>query len=322
MAWYITRRVLWSVLAVWVILTITFGLIYVTPDAGLADFQFQMSMAGSDPDEAAAIYERIRGTDRPAFEQYRDYMMNFVTFNWGWSNMRSQTVMDVLQTAYPYSLMYGVPSVIISTVLGLFIGLYSATHQYTRADYAATFFAFFGLSIPNFWFAIILLVIFGVFLGWVPIYYRTGVPTWSLENARQLILPVIVLTTASIAGMMRYARAEALEYVNATFVKTAKAKGASSRTILYKHIFRPAAVPLSTILVSDLLSIIFVAAYLVEVVFAIPGLGYVSYQAIINRDTSVVLATVLIPAFIAILGNLMQDIIYTVLDPRIDFDDR
>ena len=322
MAWYIGRRVLWAVFAVWVVLTITFGLIYITPDANMEAFAFERAMAGADPDQAREMYERQRGLDRPVFDQYRDYMLNYVTFNWGWSHSRSQTVMDVLKDAYPYSLMYGVPSIIISTVLGLLIGLYSATHQYTRADYAGTFFAFFGLSIPNFWFAIILLLVFGEVLGWAPVLYRTNVPAWSWENVHQNILPIIVLTTASIAGMMRYARAEALEYVNATFVKTAKAKGASSRTILYKHIFRPAAVPLSTILVSDLLSIIFVASYLVEVVFGIPGLGLISFNAIVNRDTAVVLATVLIPAFIAIIGNLTQDILYTILDPRISYGDR
>ncbi len=323
MKWYIGRRVLWSFFAVWVVLTVTFGLMYITPDYQAQDFAFQAAQEGGDPQEALEAYQQARGTDRPFFEQYQEYMLNFLSFNWGWSHSRSQPVMEVLANAYPYSLMYGVPSIIISVILGLLIGLYSATHQYTRADYAATFFAFFGLSIPDFWFAIILLLIFGVILGWVPITFQTDVATFSWDNVRQLILPVTVLTLSSIAGMMRYSRAEALEYVDAEFVKTAKAKGASSRSILYKHIFRPAAVPLSTLLVSDLLGIIFVASYLVEVVFAIPGLGYVSYDALVNQqDTPLVLATVLIPAFLAIIGNLMQDIVYTILDPRIDYGDR
>ncbi len=325
MKWYIGRRIAWAVFAVWVVLTVTFAMMYIAPDANMAEFQFEQAMQGVDPDEAQDTYETIYGYDRPVFEQYRDYMLNFITLNWGWSHGRSQTVMDVLAEAYPYSLMYGVPSVVISTILGLLIGLYSATHQYTRTDYAATFFAFFGLSIPNFWFAIILILVFAELLGWLPGHFSShrlneGVFSW--QNFSQLLLPIIVLTTASIAGMMRYARAEALEYVEADFVKTAKAKGASHRSIVYKHIFRPAAVPLSTILVSDLLSVIFIASYLVEVVFAIPGLGYVSYIAIVDQDTALVLATVLIPAFIAIIGNLMQDIVYTILDPRIDYGDR
>lgn len=320
MLMYIGRRLLWAVVAVWLVLTVTFALIYVTPDQQMADFAFQQAQGGDG--SATDTWERIHGLDQPIFDQYRDYMLNFLTLNWGWSQSRSQSVMATLSSAYPYSLMYGIPSIILSTILGLAIGLYSATHQYTRTDYAATFFAFFGLSIPNFWFAIILLLIFGVTLGWVPILFDTKAPVFSWQNVHQLILPVVVLTTASIAGLMRYARAEALEYVRAPFIKTAKAKGASQRAILYKHIFRPAAVPLSTILVSDLLGIIFVASYLIEVVFGIPGLGWVSYRAIIQQDTALVLATVLIPAFISILGNLMQDIVYTILDPRISYSDR
>ena len=122
--------------------------------------------------------------------------------------------------------------------------------------------------------------------------------------------------------MMRYARAEALEYVEAEFVKTAKAKGVDERTIVLKHVFRPAAVPLATILVGDLLGIIFVGSYLIEVVFGIPGLGLLSFKAITNQDTALVFGTVFVPTFLAIIGNLAQDIAYVVLDPRIDYGDR
>jgi len=121
---------------------------------------------------------------------------------------------------------------------------------------------------------------------------------------------------------MRYSRAEALEYVEADFVKTARAKGVSERRVLYRHIFRPASVPLATILVGDILTIVLASSYLIEVVFGIPGLGKLSFDAIVNQDTELVLGTVLVPAFLVILSNLAQDIAYTVLDPRIDYGDR
>jgi peptide/nickel transport system permease protein len=140
--------------------------------------------------------------------------------------------------------------------------------------------------------------------------------------ARQLVLPVVVLVTGTIAGIMRYSRAEALEYVEAEFVKTAKSKGADGYRILTRHILRPAAVPLMTILVGDILGIFLAASYLVEVVFGIPGLGQLSYNAIIAQDTSLVLGTTLIFTFISVIGNLIQDVAYTVLDPRIDYGDR
>jgi peptide/nickel transport system permease protein len=252
-------------------------------------------------------------------------MLNYIQGDWGWSDTRSQPALQAILEVIPYSMMYGVPSVILSTVIGMGIGLYTATKQYTKTDYAATFVAFFGVSIPNFWFGIILLLVFGVQLGWFPILFDSELAmenTFSLANLRQLTLPIIVLSTSAIAGNMRYARAEALEYVQADFVKTARAKGATGRRILTKHIFRPALVPLSTLLVGDLLGLILTASYLVEVVFGIPGLGRLSLDAITNQDTALVLGTTFIPVFVAVVGNLLQDIAYTVLDPRIDFGDR
>jgi len=332
MRWYIIRRVAWAGVATLVILTVTFVLMYLTPDTRLLELQFQAAQAGQDPEQVAAAAAEARGLDDPFLVQYADFMRNILTLNWGWSTTRSQTVMDALTDAIPYSMMYGVPAVILSTVIGLAIGLYSAVNQYTKTDYVATFFAFFGISIPNFWFAIILLVIFGAWLGWVDILFDPtlakvdgqftlgAILSWA--NIKQLILPIFVLTTTSVASMMRYARAEALEYVEAEFVKTAKAKGVDERTIVLKHIFRPAAVPLATILVGDLLGIIFVGSYLIEVVFGIPGLGLLSFNAIVNQDTALVFGTIFVPTFIAIIGNLAQDIAYVILDPRIDYGDR
>jgi len=322
MAGYIGKRVAWAVVASFVILTITFVLLRITPNPQLASVQLEAAQAGADAEEAVEAYRVQRGLDEPLYVQYFDYLRNMATLDWGWSETNSMPVTQAIAEAIPYSLMYAVPSLLLSTVLGLVIGLYSATHQYTKKDYAATFFAFFGLSIPDFWFAIILLVVFGSFLNWVPILFDPNAAVLSLANAQQLVLPVVVLTLSSIAGLMRYSRAEALEYVEAEFVKTARAKGVSERRVLYRHIFRPASVPLATILIGDLLTIVLASSYLIEVVFGIPGLGKLSFDAIVNQDTELVLGTVLVPAFLVIISNLAQDIAYTVLDPRIDYGDR
>lgn len=322
MTWYVVRRVAWAVVVAWLILTVTFVLLDVTPDAGAAELQFQAAQGSGSAASAQEAYEQARGLDRPLSERYTNYMVNLATGDWGWSDTRSQPVVDAIAEAYPYSLMYAFPAILLSTVLGFAIGLYSATHRYTKIDYIGTFVAFFGLSIPNFWFGIILLLVFGVTLGWVPILFDPTVAVFSVANAKQLVLPVFVLTTGTIATEMRYSRAEALEYVRADFVKTARAKGAGERRILLWHIFRPALVPLSTILVGDVLGLFLTASYLVEIVFGIPGLGRLSLDALLNQDTSLVLGTTLIPVFVAVIGNLLQDIAYTVLDPRIDYGDR
>ena len=321
-AWYILARVGWALVVAFIILTVTFVLLDVTPDAQAAELEFRTAEGGGSAEAAREAYERARGLDRPLWVRYQNYLVNIATFNWGWSDTRSQPVVEAILDAYPYSLMYGLPAILISTILGIGIGLYSATHQYTKADYLGTFVAFFGLSIPNFWFGIILLLVFGVYLGWVPVLFDPNVPTFSAANAVQLVLPVFVLTTGTIASEMRYSRAEALEYVQAEFVKTARAKGADETRILLRHIFRPALVPLSTILVGDLLGLILTTSYLVEVVFGIPGLGRLSLDALLNQDTALVLGTTFIPVFIAVIGNLLQDIAYTVLDPRIELGER
>jgi peptide/nickel transport system permease protein len=168
-------------------------------------------------------------------------------------------------------------------------------------------------------------LLFAVQLGWVPVLFDAELARTrplSLANARQLVLPVFVLGTSAIASTMRYARAEALEYVRAAFVKAARAKGASEWRILTRHVLRPTLVPLSTILVGDLLGIILSASYLVEVVFGIPGLGRLSLEAIRRQDTALVLGTTLVPVLVAVLGNLLQDLAYALLDPRIDYGDR
>jgi peptide/nickel transport system permease protein len=322
MHWYVVRRVAWALVATYLILSLTWGLLAVTPNPAAEQMQFQAAASGGSAEAAREAFEARRGLDRSPWVRYREYMVNMVTLNWGWSQSRSQPVVDAIGSALPYTALYSIPTTILSVLLGLTIGLYSATHQYTRSDYAATFFAFFGYAIPNFWFAIILLLIFGVQLGWFPVVFDSDLPLLSLAMARQLVLPVVVLVTGTIAGVMRYSRAEALEYVEAAFVKTAKAKGASGYRILSRHVLRPAAVPLMTILVGDILGIFLAASYLVEVVFGIPGLGQLSYNAILAQDTSLVLGTTLIFTFVSVVGNLVQDVAYTVLDPRIDYGDR
>lgn len=322
MTWYISRRALWALIASFIIMSVTFGFLAASPDPTASTVAFDAAQEGGDPQEAVETYEATRGEDRPLFEQYTDFMYSMYTLDWGNSFMYDTDVLTVIADAWIYSAVIVIPSTILAVLIGFGVGLYSSTHQYTKTDYAATFAAFFGISVPNFWLAIMLILIFAVILGWFPASYDTSVPFWSLEHLHQLILPLFVLTTAAIASEMRYARAETLEYVNAEWTKTARAKGVSEWRIMFRHIFRPATPVLITILVADFVGIIFATSYVIEVIFGIPGLGLVSYNAIINQDTPLVLATTLIPVIIAILGNLLQDVLYTVLDPRISYEGR
>jgi peptide/nickel transport system permease protein len=267
-------------------------------------------------------------------EQYIDYMTGIFTLDWGYSFSQEQPVLGAIGDAWVESAQYFVPATVISAVVGYAIGLYSALNQYTVTDYFGSFVAYFGISVPNFWFAIVLILIVGVWfrdavIFGIPLeplslrtFYDSRAPTFSVRNAKQLILPVIVLSTASVAGQMRYSRAQALEYANSEFVKAARAKGASMWRVLIRHIFRVALVPLSTILIVDILAVLFAGSFIIEAIFQIPGLGRLALDAINQKDTQLVIATTLIPVFLAIIGNLLQDLAYVWLDPRIDYGDR
>jgi peptide/nickel transport system permease protein len=320
--WYVVRRVAWALVATYLILTATFGLLVLTPDAGAASLTFEAATSGEDAEAAQQAYERRTGRSKPVLERYRNYLVNVATLHWGWSDTRSQPVTAALADAWPYTLLYGVPALCLSVVLGLAVGLYSATHRHTTADRLATLVAFLGLSVPNFWLGIVLILLFAVELGWVPVVFDPSLPTFSPANARQLVLPVLTLATSTVAGQMRYARAETMEYLRAPFVTAARSKGVSERRVLGFHVLRPALVPLITVLVSDLLGVVVTASYLVEYVFGIPGIARLNYRAIVNGDTALVLGTTTVFVLVAVLGNLLQDLAYTVLDPRIDYGDR
>ncbi|OYR70712.1 ABC transporter permease [Halorubrum sp. E3] len=319
---YVTARVLWAAVVSLVIVTVTFLLLAAAPNPAVQRAATQAALQGGDPAEAAERVRELRGLNQPLHVRYFDYLRSVYTLDWGWSVSRSQPVMEAVTQALYYTAQYSIPWTILTVILGPLVGVYSAANMYSWKDHAATGFAFFGYAIPNFFFGIILLLIFGVWLEWIPITYNTGVPVFSVENAIQLAVPVFVLVTGSIGAVMRVSRNESAEFQNADFMKTAKAKGVSPLRAYAYHVMRPTLVPLSTTLVGQLLALFLGASLLVEVVFAIPGLGRLTYEALLAQDTNLVLGTTLFFTFVAVIGNLIEDLVFTVLDPRISYDDR
>jgi peptide/nickel transport system permease protein len=322
LGWYVVRRVAWALVVTFVIVSITWALLAASPNPQISQAATQAALQGGNPAEAAERARELRGLDAPLYQRYIDYVVGVYTLDWGWSQTRNQPVTAAILNALYYTVQYSIPWTLLVILLGPLVGLYSSATRYSWKDHAATGFAFFGYAIPNFFFGLILLLIFGVQLGWIPVIYNTDVAVFSVENAIQLAMPVFVLVTGSIGAIMRVSRNESAEYMNADFVKTAKAKGVSQLRIYGRHVLRPTMVPLSTTIVGYLLVLFVGSSLLVEVVFSIPGLGRLLYRAIVAQDTSVVLGTTLFFTFVATVGNLIQDLVYTVLDPRIDFDDR
>lgn len=317
---YIIRRVIYAILIAFGVVTCTFILLRVGPSSPADKYLANMSARTQNPSQVVAAIESRYGLDKPIYQQYADWLVNLAHGDWGWSFSTSMPVLKLIARHWIYSFQLILLSMLFSASLGLLIGVYSAIRPYTRTDYLATFFSFIGISVPNFWLGIMLILVFAVQLGWFKTYYDTGLPLFSLANLKALVLPVITLGTGMMAGYTRYARSATLENLRKEFVRTARAKGLPERTVIGKHVFRNAILPIITIIMFDLSGVVFGGAYLTEIIFGIPGLGRISFNAVFANDYAVVVATTLIGSMVVLLTNLATDIVYTWLDPRIRYD--
>ena len=317
---YIIRRLIYAFLIAFGVVTITFILLRIGPTSPADKYLANISARTQDPSKVIEAVEARYGLDKPIYEQYFSYMVSLARGDWGWSFSTSLPVIELIKRHWLYSFQLILLSMLFASSLGLLIGVYSAVKQYTKIDYLATLFSFTGISIPNFWLGIMLILIFSVWLGWFKTYYDTGLPMFSLANLKALILPVITLGTGMMAGHTRYARSATLDNLRKDFVKTARAKGLPEYMVIGKHVLRNAILPIITIIMFDLASVVFGGAYLTEIIFGIPGLGQISYNAIFANDYPVVITITLIGAMVVLLTNLATDIVYTWLDPRIRYD--
>jgi peptide/nickel transport system permease protein len=328
MRWLLLRRLLWTIFAVWLVLSGTFVLFAYTPDPNEALIRMATFDPSEDPNEtvqeqkeAIAAYREARNYDEPVLDRYANWMVGYTTLNWGYSHSRGKPVIDVIVKRAPVTLTYLLPAILLALVGGLGIGLYAATHQGGLVDSIGTSMAYVGFGLPIFFLGEALAAVAVSHFGLVLLSVDERYGLWTVHNIDAFVLPMIVMMVNLLAIQLRYARAESLEYVPADFVKTLRASGASMRDIA-RHILRNAAPPLVSLFFTEVLTVLFVSVYVVEVVFELPGLGLVAYQSISDRDIGLVLATTLIPVLIGIVGNLIQDIVYTVLDPRIKSNER
>lgn len=317
---YVVRRLVYSAIIAWGVLTATFLLLRLGPSSPADRYLANVAARGQNVTQVLAAIEARYGLDKPLHVQYLDYVNNLIHWDWGWSFSTSMPVMDLLQRHWVYSFQLILLSMLFAMVLGIFLGLYSAVRHNTKADYAATFLSFIGISLPNFWLGIMLILIFSVKLGWFKTYYDTSLPMFSLANLKALVLPVMTLGTGMMAAYTRYTRSATLENLRMDYVRTARAKGLHERQVLWRHVFRNSLLPIVTIIMFDLGSVVFGGAYLTEVIFGVPGLGQISFNAIFADDYAVVVAVTLIGAIVVLVFNLLTDVAYTILDPRIRYD--
>jgi peptide/nickel transport system permease protein len=317
---YIVRRLLWAVLLLLVISFLTFVIFYLLPSADPATLR-----AGRQPtpERIAAIKEQL-GLDKPFFVQYWYYIRDLVLhFDFGYSYQNNVAVRETLFDRLPATASLALGGAVVWLLLGIPIGIIAAIYRGTIIDKFAMGFALLAISAPVYWVGLVAIYLFSEDLGrLLPIFQGSGQYTHFWDDpiawASALLLPWIVLATAFAAVYARFMRANLLDVMGEDYIRTARAKGLSERRVVMKHGVRSAVTPIVTILGLDI-GILIGGAILTETVFNIPGVGRLAFDAIQKSDMPIVQGTVLIAAFAVILMNLIVDILYAFLDPRVRY---
>lgn len=314
---YLLRRLAFGLVAVWAVVTIVFLFVSLTPDPYLArlmhwETRHTRGDATADVMQLKTAYMTARGLQRPLWVRYTDWLVNIATGNWGTSFTTGAPVAMLLADYTRRTALYVLPAMVCSSILGGFIGLYSAANRYSIPDRLTTFGAYLGMGIPNFYIAAMALIFLeGGSLGTVQVFLND--PTIPLT---QYILPGAVLTTVLLGNQIHYARAEVHEHLNENFVEVLRAKGVSKFRVA-RHVLRNAALPLFSLFFADLLAVLMLHIFVLESIFQISGLGRLTLLAVDTRDMPLVLGVTMVVVIVGIAGNLLQDLLSFVLDPRI-----
>jgi peptide/nickel transport system permease protein len=319
---FLVRRLIQSLALLVIVLTITFFLLRLAPGDPMSRYY----NPDFSPETVRSIRESL-GLDKPLAEQYFRWIGSFARGDFGVSLRFQRPVRDLLAEAIPNTLRLTVAALALHLILGIFFGVLSAAKRYSLFDRVNTVAALFVYSIPSFWFALMLILVFSLKLGVLPSSHMQSLDTegfsalsLALDRARHLVLPAFVLGIASAASTARYMRGSMLDVLREDYIRTARAKGLPESRVFLKHAFKNAALPVVTI-VGLSLPFLFGGAVVVETIFSWPGMGRLAVDAIYARDYPTVLAINFVVAAIVILGNLLTDVAYGLLDPRIAFAD-
>ena len=274
--------------------------------------------------EARERLEKYYGLDKPIYVQYGRWLKRVVMLDFGDSfSTDHRPVWDKIKERLPITILISVLALALILVVAIPIGISSATHQYSLYDKITTVVVFIGFAIPTFWFALLLMMFFGVYLDLLPIsgiksigHEGLSLPGRVWDTARHLILPVTLSAFTGLAGLSRYMRSNMLEVIRQDYITTARAKGLPERTVIYKHALRNALLPIITILGLSVPSLIG-GSVIFENIFSIPGMGQLFYGAVMMRDYPVVMGILTIGAVLTLMGNLLADVGYSLADPRI-----
>jgi len=306
------------------ITVLTFGIMHLAPGEPTV-VQSEMN-----PKVSAQAREQLRklyGLDQPLWKQYRDWLGRLVRFDFGTSFTDGRPVTEAIIEKIPITLAINLLSLLLIVAVAVPIGIYAAVHHHSTFDKATTVFVFLGFAMPTFWLALLLMLLFGVALGWLPIsgYQTLGIQMSFGERlidwGRHLLLPVFVSAFGGLAGFSRYVRSSMLEVTLQDYIRTARAKGLDESTIVYKHAFRNALIPIVTLLGLSVPGLIG-GSVIFETIYAIPGMGQLFYQAVTARDYPVVMGITVIGAILTLLGNFAADLSYALVNPKVKSAER
>ncbi len=304
MSKYIVKSVLMVIPTMLLVVFIIFTINYFTPGDPVAVF-FDFDYTEEQYAEKAAEW----GLDQPFFTQFFHYIRNIVTrFDFGYSYYSGNSVMSELAARFPVSLRLGLISVLLTVVIGVPFGIISATRQHSALDYGVTFVSLFFAAVPGFWLSMILILIFSSRLGWLQ---SSGLNDWT-----GYIMPVAASSAQYIASVTRQTRSSMLEVIRQDYVRTARAKGVSEGSVIWKHALRNALIPVVTLIGMQAGAVIAGSA-IIEAVHSFPGMGSLMMTAINNKDYNTIQAVVLLLSGVVCLINVLVDVIYAVIDPRV-----
>jgi peptide/nickel transport system permease protein len=319
---YIIKRLLSTIPMLIGISLISFAVIHLAPGSPVD------SMTTLDPKVSFEAREKLitqYGLDRPIYIQYFDWVRRIFIFDFGISYKDGQKVLWKIGQSIPITILINSISILLILLIAIPIGVASAVRNNSLYDRSMTVFVFIGFAMPGFWLALLLISFFGIRLGWLPVQGIVSLNFDSLsfigkvlDISRHLVLPVFVSCFAGLAGMSRYVRNNMLEVLHKDYIKTARAKGLDERTVVYKHALKNAILPVITILGLSVPGLIG-GSVIFESIFGIPGMGRLFYESVMGRDYPVIMAILVIGAFLTLIGNLLADLAYSMADPRIRY---
>ena len=322
---FIIKRLLLSVLILFCTSFIIYAVMRCLPSSYVESMAMRLASApGAKPytewlEQLNASY----GLDSDIFTGFLSWLKDFAIGNFGDSWKFTVPVIDKFTESVGVSFILGAITLVLELVIAIPLGIITATKQYSRTDYAISASALVGISLPTFFFATLLKLIFAVNLKWFDTHGMVGrdfaqLDGWGqfLDYANHMVLPIVTITIVSIGGLMRYTRTNMLEVLNADYIRTARAKGLDEKKVIYSHAFRNTLIPLVT-MVGGSLPGLFSGALITETLFAINGIGYTSYQAMVAGDIPFSMFYMTFMALLTLLGNLISDILYAVVDPRV-----